>query len=108
MGLALACALASRQLSAVPMRWLGPWGRARLCLVAMAKGLEEFWPRRGRCRSCGRTHVLLPAVLWSRRRYGPAVIMTVLVLAAGRAAARPFTTARGGSRRMVPTSTAQS
>jgi hypothetical protein len=39
--------------------------------------------------------VLLPAVLWSRRRYGALVIMTVLVLgaeaaAAGRAAARSW------------------
>ena len=72
-----------------------PWGHARRRVIAMAKGLEEFWPRRGRCRSCGRTHVLLPAVLWSRRRYGAAVIMAVLVLAvqaAGRAgsAARPW------------------
>src|SRR6266404_52151 len=60
----------------------------------MPDGLEELWPRRGRCRSCGRTHVLLPSGLWSRRRYGAAVIMAVLVLAvqaaaAGRAAERP-------------------
>jgi len=58
---------------------LGPWGHARRRWVAMAKAMREFWPRRSRCRSCGRTHVLLPADLWSRRRYGAAVIMTVLV-----------------------------
>jgi len=74
--------------------------------------LEEFWPRRGRCRRCGRTHVLLPADLWSRRRYGAAVIMAVLVLgvqaaAAGRVPARPFAAAPGGRRR-VPASTARS
>lgn len=79
----------------------------------MAKRLQEFWPRRGRCRSCGRTHVLLPAGLWSRRRYGAAVIMTVLVLAAraagaGWPASRPFAGAAGGGRRMVPASTARS
>ena len=54
---------------------LAPWGHARRRLVAVPEGWREFWPRRGRCRSCGRTHVLLPADLWSRRRYGAAVIM---------------------------------
>jgi hypothetical protein len=57
--------------------------------------------------------VLLPADLWSRRRYGAAVIMTVLVLAAraaaaGRAAARPWLAGRDGSRWLVPASTARS
>jgi Domain of unknown function (DUF6431) len=90
---------------------LGPWGHARRRLIAMARRLEEFWPRRGRCRSCGRTHVLLPAGLWSRRRYGAAVIMTVLVLAAragGGTVARPFAAAAGGGRQRVPASTARS
>lgn len=90
---------------------LGPWGHARPRWIAMAKRPQEFWPRRGRCRSCGRTHVLLPADLWSRRRYGAAVIMTVLFLAAragGGAAARPFAAAAGGGRRRVPASTARS
>jgi hypothetical protein len=81
-------------------------------MIAMPYGLEEFWPRRGRCRSCGRTHVLLPSGLWSRRRYGAAVIMAVLVLAvqaaaAGRAAARPWLAVPEG-RRQVPASTARS
>ena len=80
---------------------LGPWGHACRRRVAMPDGLEELWPRRGRCRSCGRTHVLLPSGLWSRRRYGAAVIMAVLVLAvqaaaAGRAAARPWLGVPGG------------
>lgn len=92
---------------------LAPWGHARRRLVAMPSGWEEFWPRRARCRGCGRTHVLLPADLWSRRRYGAAVIVTVLVLAAqaaaaGRAAARPWLPAPGGGRRLVPASTARS
>lgn len=91
---------------------LGPWGHARRRVIAMAKRLVEFWPRRGRCRSCGRTHVLLPADLWSRRRYGAAVIMTLLVLAAraagtGRPQARPFAAVPGGAA-MVPGSTARS
>lgn len=91
---------------------LGPWGHARRRQIAMARRFREFWPRRSRCRSCGRTHVLLPADLWSRRRYGAAVIMTLLVLAAraagtGGPAARPFAASAGGRRR-VPASTARS
>ena len=31
-------------------------------------------PAAGQVPGCGRTHVLLPADLWSRRRYGAAVI----------------------------------
>jgi hypothetical protein len=91
---------------------LARWGWARCRVVAMLSGPEEFCPRRGRCRGCGRTHVLLPADLWSRRRYGAAVIMTVLVLvlaaAAGRAAARPWLAGPDGSRWQVPASTARS
>ena len=78
----------------------------------MPDGWGEFRPRRSRCRSCGRTHVLLPSGLWSRRRYGAAVVMAVLVLAvqaaaAGRAAARPWLAVPEG-RRQVPASTARS
>jgi hypothetical protein len=87
----------------------------------MPGGWEEFRPRRSRCRRCGRTHVLLPSDLWSRRRYGAAVITAVLVLAAqaaaagragaparvGGAAARPWLRVPGG-RRQVPASTARS
>lgn len=92
---------------------LARWGWARRRVVAMSAGPAEFCPRRGRCRRCGRTHVLLPADLWSRRRYGAAVIMTVLLLAAaaaaaGRAAARPWLAGPGGSRWQVPASTAWS
>jgi hypothetical protein len=92
---------------------LARWGWARRRVVAMITGPEEFCPRRGRCRRCGRTHVLLPADLWSRRRYGAAVIMTVLVLAAaaaaaGRAAARPWLAGPDGGRWQIPASTARS
>jgi hypothetical protein len=57
--------------------------------------------------------VLLPSDLWSRRRYGAVVIMTVLLLgaealAAGRAAARPWAAGPAGGRRRVPPSTARS
>jgi uncharacterized protein DUF6431 len=92
---------------------LARWGWARRRVVAMLTGPVEFCPRRGRCRGCGRTHVLLPAVLWSRRRYGAAVIMSVLALAAqaaaaGRAAARPWLAGWDGGRWLVPASTAWS
>ena len=92
---------------------LARWGWARPRVVAMFTGPEECCPRRGRCRRCGRTHVLLPADLWSRRRYGAAVIMAVLVLAAtaavaGRVPARPWLRTPGGGRRLVPASTAWS
>jgi hypothetical protein len=92
---------------------LARWGWARRRVVAMPAGPVEFCPRRARCRRCGRTHVLLPADLWSRRRYGAAVIMTVLLLAAaaaaaGRVAARPWLSGRDGSRWQVPASTARS
>jgi len=92
---------------------LARWGWARRRVVAMFTGSQEFCPRRGRCRRCGRTHVLLPAVLWSRRRYEAAVLMAVLMLAAaaaaaGRAAARPWLAGRDGSRWQVPASTARS
>jgi hypothetical protein len=89
---------------------LAPWGWARRRVVAMFAGPAWFCPRRSRCRGCGRTHVLLPADLWSRRRYGAAVIMTVLMLAAmpaGRAA-RPWLGSPGGGRWQVPASTAWS
>jgi Domain of unknown function (DUF6431) len=81
---------------------LARWGWARCRVVAMLAGPQEFCPRRGRCRRCGRTHVLLPAVLWSRRRYGAAVIMAVLVLAAAAAVAggvpaRPWLATQGGA-----------
>jgi hypothetical protein len=92
---------------------LAPWGWARRRVVAMFAGPAGFCPRRGRCRGCGRTHVLLPADLWSRRRYGAAVILMVLMLAAvaaaaGRAAARPWLATPGGGRLLVPASTAWS
>jgi hypothetical protein len=92
---------------------LRPWGWARRRVVAMSGGPAEFCPRRSRCAGCGRTHVLLPADLWSRRWYGAAVIMAVLLLAAaaaaaGRAAARPWLASRGGGRWQVPASTAWS
>jgi hypothetical protein len=62
---------------------LRPWGWARPRRVATFAGTAVVRPRRGICRDgCGRTHVLLPAWLLSRRRYAAAVIFAVLALRA--------------------------
>ena len=74
---------------------LGGHGWAVLRSVFGARGLEpapglagrepaktEERPRRGRCRSCGATHVLLPARLLSRRCDSTAVIGDMIVRAA--------------------------
>jgi hypothetical protein len=62
---------------------LRPWGRARRRRVATFAGLVEVRPRRGICRDgCGRSHVLLPSFLLSRRRYAAAVIFAALALRA--------------------------
>ncbi len=61
---------------------LRPWGHARPRRVATLGGLAEVRPRRGICPGCGRTHVLLPAWLLSRRRYGALVIFAALALRA--------------------------
>jgi len=62
---------------------LRPWGQARPRRVATFAGQVEVRPRRGICRGgCGRSHVLLPAFLLSRRRCAAPVIFTALVLRA--------------------------
>jgi hypothetical protein len=50
--------------------------------VTTFTGPEVTRPRRARCAGCGRTHVLLPAWLLSRRRYAAAVIFAGLALRA--------------------------
>jgi hypothetical protein len=59
---------------------LAPWGWARARWVRGIEGLVR--PRRGRCRSCGVTHVLLPATLLLRRADGVERIGAGLRLAA--------------------------
>jgi hypothetical protein len=62
---------------------LRPWGWARPRRVATFAGTAEARPRRGICRDgCGKTHVLLPAWLLSRRRYAAAVVFAALALRA--------------------------
>jgi hypothetical protein len=61
---------------------LRPWGHARPRRVVTFAGLAVVRPRRGFCRDCGRSHVLLPAWLLSRRRYAAPVIFAALALRA--------------------------
>src|SRR6266704_1338830 len=63
---------------------LRPWGHARPRRVMTFAGLAEVVPRREICRGgCGRSHVLLPAWLLSRRKYAAVVIFAALALRAG-------------------------
>ena len=94
---------------------LRPWGHARPRRVAMLAGSAELRPRRGVCRGCGRSHVLLPAWLLSRRRYAAPVIFAALALrAAGlkvvsvAARLRLRSPGRAGDSWSVPVSTASS
>ena len=85
---------------------LGPWGWARERIV---RGAGRLQPRRGRCRGCGRTQVLLPASVLLRRADAVTVIGAALLAKASGAGHRriavvlgvPSTTARGWLRRIV-------
>jgi transposase-like protein len=89
---------------------LGGWGCARPRRVRMPAGADGLLvPRRARCGGCGRTHVLLPAQLLSRRADAGAVIGAALEAAAGgagfrkiaRVLGRPESTVRGWLRRFA-------
>lgn len=62
---------------------LKPWGHARRRVLRM--GATERWlvPRRGRCRACLVTHVLLPDVCLARRRDAVEVIGGAVLAKAG-------------------------
>ena len=85
---------------------LGPWGWARERLV---RGAGRLLPRRGRCRGCRRTQVLLPASVLLRRADAVTVIGTALLAKATGAGHRPIaallqvpaSTVRGWLRRIV-------
>jgi hypothetical protein len=53
---------------------LGPWGHARGRVLRCRSGDRLLRPRRGRCRGCLGTHVLLPQLAFSRRQDEVAVI----------------------------------
>jgi len=85
---------------------LSPWGWARERIV---RGVGRLQPRRGRCRGCRRTQVLLPASVLLRRADTVTVIGAALLAKAGgvghrRVAAqlgRPPSTVRGWLRRIT-------
>jgi hypothetical protein len=85
---------------------LGPWGSARERVV---RGAGRLLPRRGRCRGCGRTQVLLPASVLLRRADAVTVIGAGLLAKAGGAGHRrvavsldvPSSTVRGWLRRIT-------
>lgn len=58
---------------------LGPWGWARRRVLRTRAMLRWVRPRRGRCRSCGVTHVLLPTSCLGRRRDAVGVIGEALL-----------------------------
>ncbi len=86
---------------------LGPWGFARSRWLRSTEVPVELRPRRARCRSCKKTHVLLDDIALVRRADVVAVVgMAMLAAAQGagfrRAAelvGRPATTVRGWLRR---------
>lgn len=86
---------------------LGPWGWARRRVLRVRAAERWVRPRRGRCRSCLVTHVLLPVVALVRRRDAVEVIGAALAARQSgvghrRVAAEmgvPATTVRGWLRR---------
>ena len=62
---------------------LGPWGRGRERAVRLHRGERAVAaPPRGRCRSCGATHMLLPSWMAPRRADGTGVIARASAAAA--------------------------
>ena len=89
---------------------LGGWGHAAERPVRVLDGPDVLVrPRRSRCRSCGETHVLLPAWCLLRRADAAAVIGVALAHAAAggghrriaRLLGRPAGTVRGWLRRFA-------
>ena len=88
---------------------LRPWGSARSRVLRMARGTEAHRPRRARCRSCGRTCVLLADVALLRRVDAVSVIGAALLARAdgigqrriARSFDRPRETVRGWLQRFA-------
>ena len=89
---------------------LRPWGHARPRRVATFAGQAVLRPRRGICRGgCGRSHVLLPSFLLSRRRYAALALRAAgLKVTAVAARLRLPVPGRPGQWWSVPASTAGS
>jgi Domain of unknown function (DUF6431) len=81
---------------------LGAWGWGRQRAIRTGPGTSRLVrPRRGRCRSCGATHVLLPS--WAAPRRADAV--RVIARAAAASVLRGMGTARLGVQLGVPAAT---
>ena len=80
---------------------IGPWGWARQRPVGRGRGRQRVRPRRGRCRGCQVTHVLLPASMLARRGDWAKLIGRALELKAAGLGQRPIAAAVGVSRSTV-------
>jgi transposase-like protein len=80
---------------------LAPWAWARERPVGRGRRQQRVRPRRGRCRSCGATHVLLPATMLARRGDWAATIGRALEGKAAGLGQRPIATVVGVSRSTV-------
>ncbi len=89
---------------------LGPWWFARPRKLRDEAGSLALRPRRGRCRGCKKTQVLLPDVSL-RRRVDTAAVIGAALIAASQGLGyskvadevdRPFSTVRGWLRRAKP------
>ena len=88
---------------------LRPWGHARPRLLRTRHGRRQIRPRRGCCRGCSRTHVLVPGVMLPRRADAVEVVGEALTAhAAGEGhrsiaarLGRPAATVRGWLRRFT-------
>lgn len=69
---------------------LAPWGSARWRSSRGPEGTVRHRPRRARCTSCGRTHVLLPQAWLLRRADAASVIGAALVAKAAGSGHRPI------------------
>lgn len=74
---------------------LRPWGWARRRLLRRRDESTWLRPRRGRCGSCGCTHVLLPVDTLIRRRDEAAVVGAALLAWVGGAGHRQIATSLG-------------
>jgi transposase-like protein len=77
------------------------WGFARRRVVRMLSGSRTIVPRRVRCRSCHKTHVVLPSEVVLRRRDDAGVIGHALLRAANGARALEIARELGRSRETV-------
>jgi transposase-like protein len=80
---------------------LGPWGWARRRDIRGGDQVRVVVPRRGRCRGCRVTHVLLPAGLLSRRADDVGLIGSAIELAAIGVAVRAIAGCLGRARSTV-------